>query len=60
MRDAETIETELMEIAAIPDDLVKLERIIAWCAVHPDEVPFALHQVRGWREKPVAPPANEP
>jgi hypothetical protein len=47
MRDLETIETELMEISAIPDDLVKLERIIAWCASHPDEVPFALHQLMG-------------
>ena len=45
MRDAEAIETELMEISAIPDDVVKLERIIAWCAAHPDEVPFALHQL---------------
>ena len=45
MRDPETIETELMEISAIADDLVKLERIIAWCASHPDEVPFALHQL---------------
>jgi len=45
MRDPETIETELMEISAIPDDVVKLERIIAWCTTHPDEVPFALHQM---------------
>ena len=45
MRDPETIETELMEISAIPDDLVKFERIVAWCASHPDEVPFALHQM---------------
>ena len=45
MRDAEAIETELMEISAIADDTVKLERIIAWCASHPDEVPFALHQL---------------
>ena len=51
MRDPETIETELMEISAIPDDLVKLERIIAWCASHPDEVPFALHQLLKTREK---------
>ena len=29
MRDIETIETELMEISSIPDDVVKLERIIA-------------------------------
>jgi hypothetical protein len=45
MRDAEVIETELVEIAAIPDDLVKFERIVAWCAAHPDEVPFALHHL---------------
>ena len=51
MRDAETIETELMEISAMPDDGVKLERIIAWCATHPDEVPFALHQLMGRRDK---------
>jgi hypothetical protein len=51
MRDAETIETELMEISAIADDSVKLERIIAWCACYPDEVPFALHQLMGWRDK---------
>jgi hypothetical protein len=44
MRDPETIDTELMEISAIADDLVKFERIVAWCASHPDEVPFALHQ----------------
>jgi hypothetical protein len=51
MRDAETIETELMEISAIADDTLKFERIIAWCASHPDEVPFALHQFMGRREK---------
>jgi hypothetical protein len=51
MRDIEIIETELMEISAIPDDLLKLERIIAWCASHPDEVPFAMHQLLGQRDK---------
>jgi membrane-bound lytic murein transglycosylase len=51
MRDPETIETELMEIGAIADDAVKLERIIAWCACHPDEVPFALHQLMNRRDK---------
>ena len=51
MRDSEIIETELMEISAIADDAVKLERIIAWCACYPDEVPFALRQVMGWRDK---------
>ena len=51
MRDPETIETDLMEISAITDDLVKFERIVAWCASHPDEVPFALHQLLGGRRK---------
>lgn len=50
MRDPEAIDQELMEISAIADDGVKLERIIAWCAAHPDEVPFALHQFMGRRE----------
>jgi hypothetical protein len=51
MRDPEIIETELMEIGAIADDTLKLERIIAWCASHPDEVPFALHQFMGRSDK---------
>jgi hypothetical protein len=51
MRDPETIETELMEISAIADDTLKFERIIAWCASHPDEVPFALHQLMGRPDK---------
>ena len=51
MRDSETIETELMEISAIADESIKLERIIAWCASHPDEVPFAMHQLMSWRGK---------
>jgi hypothetical protein len=51
MRAPEIIETELMEISAIADDTVKLERIVAWCALHPDEVPFALHQLMSRREK---------
>jgi hypothetical protein len=51
MRDAETIDAELMEISAIADDTIKFERIVAWCATHPDEVPFALHQFMGWRGK---------
>jgi hypothetical protein len=45
MRDIEIIETELMEISAIADDTVKLERIVAWCASHPDEIPIALKQL---------------
>jgi hypothetical protein len=51
MRDPETIEAELMEISAIADDSIKLERIVAWCATHPDEVPLALHLLMGWRHK---------
>jgi len=51
MRDLEFIEAELMEISAIADDSLKLERIIVWCAAHPDEVPFALQQLLGRRDK---------
>ncbi|MGO9242256.1 MAG: hypothetical protein ACLQBJ_15750 [Bryobacteraceae bacterium] len=51
MRDPEIIETELMEISGIADDSIKLERIIAWCASHPDEVPFALHQLLRRRDR---------
>ena len=34
-----------LEISAIADDTIKFERIVAWCVAHPDEVPFALHQL---------------
>jgi hypothetical protein len=51
MRDPEIIEAEMMEISAIVDDSIKLERVIAWCATHPDEVPFALHQLLSRRGK---------
>jgi hypothetical protein len=51
MRDPETIENELIEISAIADDTIKFERIIAWCATHPDEVPFALHQLMRRRDR---------
>jgi hypothetical protein len=51
VRAPEIIEAELMEISALADDFVKFERIIAWCASHPDEVPIALHQLMGRREK---------
>ena len=51
MRDPQIIETELMEISAIADDAVKFERIVVCCATHPDEVPFALHQLMGRRDK---------
>ena len=45
MRDPETIENELMEISSIADDTIRFERIVAWCAAHPDEMPFVLHQL---------------
>ena len=51
MRDPDIIETELMGISALADDSVKFESIVAWCAAHPDEVPFALHQLLGLRDK---------
>ena len=51
MRDAEIIETELVEISGIADDTLKFERIVVWCALHPDEVPFVLHQFMGRRDK---------
>jgi hypothetical protein len=52
MRNPEIIEAELMEISAIADDSNKFERILAWCASHPDEVPFALHQMMRLRDEP--------
>ena len=47
MRALEIIENELIEISATFDDSLKFERIVAWCAAHPDEVPFALHLLLG-------------
>ncbi len=45
-RDEQIIEDELMEISSIQDDTVKLERIVAWCATYPDEIPLALRFFR--------------
>lgn len=36
-----------MEISNLGDDTNKFERLIAWSAVHPDEVAFALRFLRG-------------
>jgi len=47
MRDPQIIEAELIEISAIADDSIKFERIVAWCATHPGEIPLALHQLMG-------------
>ncbi len=49
-RDEQTVEAELMEISAIQDDITRLERIVAWCAAYPDEIPFALRFFRSRRE----------
>lgn len=54
MRDPEIIESELMEISAAADETIKFELIVSWCAAHPDEVPFALHQLLRRREKRAA------
>jgi hypothetical protein len=58
MRDPEIIETELVAISAIADDSTKFERIVAWCATHPDEVPFALHHMMGLRNKHPSKPSE--
>ncbi len=42
MRDPEDIEAELMEISGIAEDENKFVLIVAWCASHPDEIPFAI------------------
>jgi hypothetical protein len=47
VRDLETIEEELVGIGATQDDLTKLERLIAWSAVHPDEVVYAVRFLSG-------------
>jgi len=47
MREPEEIEAELAEISGIAEDENKFERIVAWCATHPDEVPFAIRFLMG-------------
>ena len=54
MRAPEIIEAELVEISAAVDDSIKLERIIAWCASHPDEVPFARQRLCRGSFRPLA------
>ena len=62
MRDPEIIEAELMEISAIADDTTKFERIVTWCAAHPNEVAFAIHHLlsrhRGQRLSEGAEPSS--
>jgi len=47
VRDPQIVEEELVEISAIQDDITKLERLIAWSAIHPDEVAFAVRFLSG-------------
>jgi hypothetical protein len=47
MREPDEIEAELAEISGIAEDENKFERIVAWCATHPDEVPFAIRFLMG-------------
>jgi hypothetical protein len=49
MRQPDIIEEELIEIAALGDEETKLDRIIVWCATHPDEIPFGMHILMGKR-----------
>jgi hypothetical protein len=51
MRELQDIETELVEIAALADDETRFNRILVWCAAHPDEIPTAMHILLGNREK---------
>ncbi len=51
MRQPEEIEAELVEISGIAEDENKFDRIVAWCAAHPDEVPFAVRFLMGLKAK---------
>ena len=53
MRDPEIIETELMEISALADDTLKLERIIAFAVTH--NCMYSTNMCR-----PDAPPQDAP
>jgi hypothetical protein len=59
-RDEQVVEAELMEISTIQDDLTRLERIVAWCAMYPDEVPFALQFFRRRKADHAAEDNQEP
>lgn len=47
VRDPEIVEEELVEIGAIQDDITKMERLVAWSTVHPDELAFAVRFLSG-------------
>jgi hypothetical protein len=47
MREAQVVEAELVEIAALADDETRFNRIVVWCATHADEIPLAIHILLG-------------
>jgi hypothetical protein len=47
MREQQEVEAELVEIAALADDETRFNRILVWCAAHPDEIPTAMHILLG-------------
>lgn len=47
MREPQEIEAELVEISALADDETRFNRILVWCATHPDEIPTAMHLLLG-------------
>jgi hypothetical protein len=47
MREPQVVEAELVEIAALADDETRFNRIVVWCATHPDEIPIAMHILLG-------------
>lgn len=47
MREPAVVEAELVEIAALADDETRFNRIVVWCAAHPDEIPVAMHLLLG-------------
>jgi len=47
MREPQEVEAELVEIAALADDETRFNRILVWCAAHPDEIPTAMHILLG-------------
>lgn len=53
MRDPQVVEAELVEIAALADDETRFNRIVVWCAAHPEEIPLALHILLGQKAKGV-------
>jgi hypothetical protein len=58
MREPQVVEAELMEIAALADDETRFNRIVVWCATHPDEIPFAMHILIGGKTAAPEPPAG--